>query len=167
MVGLIPFCAVSVIESEIIEGHPEIGRRISHLVDRNADLLTTVADPRVPGLNGRRLLSVLNEEKLRRVLARMLDEDRFLSPHGIRSLSKAHLHEPFVFSVHGEEFRVQYEPAESTSGLFGGNSNWRGPVWFPVNLLILRALLMYHLYYGDDLKVECPTGSGNLMSLFE
>jgi hypothetical protein len=167
MVGLIPLCAVSVVEGRVIDEHPEIGRRINHLVQRNADLLATVADPRVPGVNGRRILSVLNADKLRRVLERMLDEERFLSPHGIRSLSKWHEEHPFVFTVHGEEFRVAYEPAESTSALFGGNSNWRGPVWFPVNLLILRALLMYYLYYGDDFRVECPTGSGRRMTLFE
>ena len=121
----------------------------------------------MPGVNGRRLLSVLDETKLRRVLARMLDEERFLGPHGIRSLSRWHLDHPYVFDVGGQEFRVAYLPAESDTGMFGGNSNWRGPIWFPVNLLIIRALLQYYLYYGDDFTIECPTGSGNEMTLFE
>jgi len=109
----------------------------------------------------------VGEKKLRKILARMLDEDRFLSPHGIRSLSKWHEKEPYVFSVGRDAFRVQYEPAESTTGMFGGNSNWRGPVWLPVNALILRALLHFYNYYGDDFTVECPTGSGRRMTLFE
>jgi hypothetical protein len=113
------------------------------------------------------LLALVDETKLRRVLSRMLDEDRFLSPYGIRSLSRHHLDEPYVFTVHGEEFRVQYEPAESTTGMFGGNSNWRGPIWFPTNVLLLRSLLQFHMYYGNDFKVECPTGSGVQMTLFE
>ncbi len=94
----------------------------------------------------------------------MLDENRFLSPYGIRSLSRYHLEHPFLFHVHGEEYRVQYLPAESNTGMFGGNSNWRGPIWMPVNALIIRALLHFHLYYGDDFKVECPTGSGKFMN---
>ena len=118
-------------------------------------------------MNGRRLLSLVNEDKLRRILARMLDEDRFLGPHGIRSVSRWHLEHPYVFDVHGAEHRVQYEPAESTSGMFGGNSNWRGPVWFPINFLLIRALLQHYRYYGDSLTVECPTGSGTMMTLFE
>jgi hypothetical protein len=126
-----------------------------------------VAQPEKPGMNGRYLLSVLNEEKLRRVLTRMLDEERFLSPYGIRSLSRWHLEHPYVFNVNGQEYKVQYLPAESDSGMFGGNSNWRGPVWMPVNALVIRALLSYYLYYGDSFKIECPTGSGHLMTLFE
>ena len=117
--------------------------------------------------HGRRLLSVLNEGKLRRVLARTLDENEFLSDYGIRSLSRHHLDHPFVMNVSGQEFRVRYVPAESDSGLFGGNSNWRGPVWMPVNNLLLRGLERLYLYYGDDFKVECPTGSGKLMNLIE
>jgi hypothetical protein len=113
------------------------------------------------------MLSILNESKLRRVLARMLDEERFLSPHGIRSLSRWHKDHPFVFDVSGAEYKVVYEPAESTSGMFGGNSNWRGPVWFPLNILIVRSLLDYYRFFGDDFRVECPTGSGRLMTLFE
>src|SRR4029077_8267881 len=107
------------------------------------------------------------EAKLRRVLARMLDEERFLSPHGIRSLSRWHLDHPYVFEVAGQEFRVGYLPAESDTGMFGGNSNWCGPIWFPINVLIIRAVLQYYLYYGDEFRIECPTGSGNELTLFE
>jgi len=167
LVGLLPICATAVIEGDLIEQHPEVARRVSAFLDRNSDLLTTIADPRVPGVNGRRLLSLVNEDKLRRILARMLDEDRFLGPHGIRAISRWHLDHPYVFDVHGVEHRVQYEPAESTSGMFGGNSNWRGPVWFPINFLLIRALIQHYRYYGDSLRVECPTGSGTMMTLFE
>ena len=134
---------------------------------RNQDLLANIADPLAPGVQGRRILSLVNEYKLRRILNRMLDEERFLGPHGIRSISRWHLDHPYSFDVAGVEHRVQYEPAESTSGMFGGNSNWRGPVWFPINLLLIRALLQHYRYYGDDLRVECPTGSGTMMTLFE
>ncbi len=105
--------------------------------------------------------------ELRRILARMLDEERFLGPHGIRSISRWHLDHPYTFHVAGAEYQVRYEPAESTTGMFGGNSNWRGPVWFPINLLLIRALLQHYRYYGNDMKVECPTGSGKMMTLFE
>jgi hypothetical protein len=110
---------------------------------------------------------VVNEEKLRRILTRMLDEERFFSPYGIRSLSRWHKDHPYVFWAGGVEQRVSYLPAESDSGMFGGNSNWRGPIWMPVNLLIVRALLQFYLYYGDSFRIECPTGSGRLMNLFE
>jgi len=167
LVGLLPICATTVIEAEHIERHPQIAAQVAMFLERNKDLLSNIADPMVPGVRGRRLLSLVNEEKLRRILARMLDEERFLGPHGIRSISRKHLDEPYVFEVHGMEHRVQYEPAESTSGMFGGNSNWRGPVWFPINLLLIRALIQHYRYYGDGLKVECPTGSGTMMTLFE
>jgi hypothetical protein len=167
LVGLLPMCATTVIEPELLERYPAIAEQVGAFLRRNQDLLVNIADPFVPGSHGRRLLSLVNEDKLRRILARMLDEDRFLGPHGIRSISRWHLEHPYVFSVHGVEYRVQYEPAESTSGMFGGNSNWRGPVWFPINLLLIRALLQHYRYYGNDLKVECPTGSGTMMTLFE
>jgi hypothetical protein len=167
LVGLLPICATTVIEADHIEQHPQIAAQVASFVERNKDLLSNIADPLVPGVNGRRLLSLVNEEKLRRILARMLDEERFLGPHGIRSISRRHLEEPYVFDVHGVDHVVQYEPAESTSGMFGGNSNWRGPVWFPINLLLIRALIQHYRYYGDSLKVECPTGSGTMMTLFE
>jgi hypothetical protein len=119
------------------------------------------------GYRGRRLLSILSKKKLERVLGYMLDENEFLGPHGIRSLSRVHLEHPFTFWVGHQEYRVEYLPAESNTGMFGGNSNWRGPVWMPVNLLIVRALLNLYGFYGDEFKVECPTGSGQTMTLFE
>jgi hypothetical protein len=167
LVGLLPICAATVIEPEVLERYPQVAEQVGTFLRRNSDLLANIADPLVPGVHGRRLLSLVNEDRLRRILARMLDESRFLGPHGIRSISRWHLEHPYVFEVHGTENRVQYEPAESTSGMFGGNSNWRGPVWFPVNLLLIRALLQHYRYYGNDLKVECPTGSGTMMTLFE
>jgi hypothetical protein len=167
LVGLLPLCATTVVSSEIFEQHPELLRRIGAFLQRNRDLIANVADPFVPGVKGRRLLSLVDEDKLRRILARMLDEERFLGPHGIRSLSRIHLAEPYEIVVDGVTHRVEYEPAESTSGMFGGNSNWRGPVWFPVNVLIIRALLQHYRYYGDAFTIECPTGSGHEMTLFE
>jgi hypothetical protein len=119
------------------------------------------------GVRNRRLLSPLTKKKLERVLSYVLDEREFLSPHGIRSLSRQHAEHPFVFQAGGKEYRVGYLPAESDSGMFGGNSNWRGPVWMPVNALIVRGLLNFHAFYGDDFTVECPTGSGVRMTLFE
>jgi hypothetical protein len=112
-------------------------------------------------------MAMVTPERLRRILTKMLDENEFLSPYGIRSLSKFHEQHPFVFHVQGQEYRVDYLPAESNTGMFGGNSNWRGPVWMPVNALIVRALINLYNFYGDAFKVECPTGSGNLMNLFE
>ncbi len=167
MVGLIPLCAVSTISAEAILRFPSLAARARANYERYADLLGGAANPLVPGAEGRHLLSVLDEPKLRKVLSRMLDQNRFFSPHGIRSLSRSHLDDPFVFTVHGQAYRVQYLPAESDTGMFGGNSNWRGPVWFPINLLIVRALLQYYLYYGDDFTIECPTGSGHQMTLYE
>jgi hypothetical protein len=167
LVGLLPLCATTVIEADIIDRYPEIAGHVRAFLERNQDLLVNIADPLTPGAHGRRILSLVNEDKLRRILARMLDEERFLGPHGIRSISRWHLEHPYTFNAAGVEHQVQYEPAESTSGMFGGNSNWRGPVWFPINLLLIRALLQHYRYYGDDLKVECPTGSGTMMTLFE
>jgi hypothetical protein len=167
MVGLLPMCAVSVISPQVLERSPGFMRRAKLFIERHKEFLASIAPPERPGVHGRHLLSVLTDEKLRRVLARMLDEERFLSPYGIRSLSRWHLDHPYVFTANGQEYRVQYLPAESDSGMFGGNSNWRGPVWMPVNALIIRALLSYYLYYGDTFKIECPTGSGIWMNLFE
>ncbi|MET0324599.1 MAG: glucosidase, partial [Ilumatobacteraceae bacterium] len=167
LVGLLPLCATTVISASVLEEHPELTARIGVYLNRNKDLLANIADPFVPGVQGRRILSLVNEDKLRRILHRMLDEDRFLGPHGIRSISRAHLDDPFETVVQDVTYRVQYEPAESTTGMFGGNSNWRGPVWFPVNMLIVRALLQHYRYYGDEFTIECPTGSGNQMTLFE
>jgi hypothetical protein len=167
IVGLLPLCAAALIEEDQLNRIPEVGQRVARFTRRNADLLANIADPNKPGKQGRRLLSVLNERKLRLMLSRMLDEKEFLGDYGIRSLSRYHLDHPFIMDVNGQEFRVRYVPAESDSGLFGGNSNWRGPIWMPVNLLLLRGLLLQYIYYGDDLKVECPIGSGRLMNLLE
>jgi len=167
MVGLIPLCAVAILPPETLEQFPSLVNRVRGYLERNGDLLVNVADPRKPGVNGHVMLAVLNEEKLRLILTRMLDEERFFSPHGVRSLSRSHLDDPFVFRVEDHEYVVSYLPAESDTGMFGGNSNWRGPVWFPINLLIVRALLQYYRYYGDSFKIECPTGSGQEMTLFE
>jgi hypothetical protein len=167
LVGLLPICASTIIEQDLLDRYPLIAGQVAAFVERNRDLLANIADPFVPGVHGRRLLSLVNEDKLRRVLARMLDEDRFLGPHGIRSISRWHLEHPYVFDAGGVEHSVQYEPAESTTAMFGGNSNWRGPVWFPINLLLIRALITHYRYYGNNLKVECPTGSGTMMTLFE
>jgi hypothetical protein len=167
MVRLLPLCAVSVIEADVLTRFPWLTEAARRFLRQQSELVLNIASPTAQGVAGRRLLSPLGEAKLRRVLARLLDEKEFLSPHGIRALSRWHLDHPFVFNVHSEEYRVNYEPAESTTGLFGGNSNWRGPVWFLVNALVVRALLAYYRYYGDSFKVECPTGSGKQMTLFE
>jgi len=167
MVGLLPLCSAVLMPGDAVERLPALSRRALDFIERNPDIMKNIADPRVPGVAGRRLMAVVGEDKLRRILARMLDENEFLSDYGIRSLSRCHLDDPYVFSAGREAFKVQYEAAESTSGMFGGNSNWRGPIWMPVNVLLIRALLTYYLYYGNDFKVECPTGSGQMMTLFE
>ena len=142
MVGLLPLCATTVIEGDVLERFPALLVRARQFLARRPGLAAAVAPP-PPGEQGRVILSVLNEQKLRRVLTRMLDEREFLSPYGIRSLSRAHLEEPYVLHAGHAQYKVGYEPAESQSGVFGGNSNWRGPIWLPVNTLILRALLQY------------------------
>jgi hypothetical protein len=146
---------------------PKFATRLEDFLDRHQFILANIHLPNVPGAEGRYLLSICNETKLRRILTRMLDEERFLSPFGIRSLSKWHKHHPYIFEVHGQRYEVKYLPAESDTGMFGGNSNWRGPIWVPVNMLILRGLLQFYLYYGDTFKIECPTGSGRMMNLCE
>ncbi len=167
MVGLLPLCASTVIDAELLDALPHFKERYESLIDRKGDSVRNIACPDCLGVRGRRLLGVLDDEKLRRVLSRMLDENEFLSPHGIRSLSRFHADHPYVFHWNGEEHRVGYSPAESDSGLFGGNSNWRGPVWMPVNFMILWALRNLYTYYGDAFTVEYPTGSGQLKTLYE
>jgi len=169
MVGLLPLCASTVIEAESISRHPRLMEMIAEFRRRHPGLAAHVAptEEGFIGYGGRRLLSLLNKNKLKRVLATMLDENEFLGAHGIRSLSKFHLDHPFSYWVGNEEHKVPYLPAESDTGVFGGNSNWRGPVWMPVNVLIIRSLLNLYPFYGDEFKVECPTGSGRLMTLFE
>jgi len=167
MVGLLPLIAATTIDEEVINQFPAVGVRIRRFAAQHPELMINIHPIFERGVNGRVLFAAVTEDKLRRILARMLDEERFFSPYGIRSLSRSHLAEPFTASIHGEQFRVQYLPAESDSGMFGGNSNWRGPIWVPVNTLLIRSLLTYYSYYGDDFKIECPTGSGNMMTLFE
>ena len=148
---------------------PQAMAQIRERLRRMPELWETI-HPTGPGHFGvaeRGIIALVNPERLRRILTKMLDENEFLSPYGIRSLSKFHEQHPYVFQVHGQEYRVDYLPAESNTGMFGGNSNWRGPVWMPVNALIIRALLNFYLYYGDNFKIECPTGSGRMMNLFE
>ena len=167
MVGLLPLCAATIFEGELMAKSPELEERFRWFLADRPELYAAIHDPTRPGVAGRRLASILDETKLRRVLAKMLDEDEFLSPFGIRSLSRHHADHPYVIHAGGQEYRVSYLPAESDSGMFGGNSNWRGPIWMPVNALIIRALLQYHLYYGDAFTVECPTGSGREMTLYQ
>jgi hypothetical protein len=167
MVGLLPLCATTVFDGIVLKKYPEMAKRMRKFLAARPEISARIHDPAKPGAGGRRLASILDETKLRRVLAKMLDEGEFLSAFGIRSLSRHHADHPYVFQAGGQEYRVSYLPAESDTGMFGGNSNWRGPIWMPVNGLIIRALLQYYLYYGDDLKVECPTGSGRLMTLYQ
>ena len=169
MVGLLPLCATTVNEKWIRERIPRTMAAFHERLRRIPELQATIhpTGPRHFGVAERGILALVNPTRLRRILTKMLDEDEFLSPYGIRSLSKFHGQHPFVLNVGGQEHRVDYLPAESNTGMFGGNSNWRGPIWMPVNALIIRALLNFYLYYGDDFKIECPTGSGKLMNLFE
>src|SRR5436190_2296187 len=167
MVGLMPLCATSVYRGALLDKRPELGVRFHRFLGSRPELVQAIHDPRVIGNDGHRLASILNEGRLRRILSRMLDENEFLSDYGIRSLSRAHADHPFVFQAGGREYRVNYLPAESDTGMFGGNSNWRGPIWMPVNALIIRALLNYYAYYGDSFVVECPTGSGRMMNLYQ
>ena len=169
LVGILPLCAVTVIEPWQRERIPGAMIALVERLRRIPELgqsMHPVGKGHL-GVNERGLLAVLNPERLRRVLTKMLDENEFFGPHGIRSISKFHEQHPYCYYLNGQEYRVDYLPAESNTGMFGGNSNWRGPVWMPVNAMIIRALLQYYLYYGDNFRIECPTGSGNLMNLFE
>jgi hypothetical protein len=147
--------------------YPELADRLKYFLIARPEIRAAIHDPTKLGVAGRRLASILDEHKLRRVLSKMLDESEFLSEFGIRSLSRFHAEHPYVFRAGGQEYRVGYLPAESDTGMFGGNSNWRGPIWMPVNGLIIRALMQYYAYYGDDFKIECPTGSGRMMTLYQ
>ena len=166
-VGLLPLCAVTVLEGETIARFPRLVERIQRFVGNHPAVAGAVHPLDRPGVADRRLLSVLSEDNLRRVLARLFDEGEFLAPHGIRSLSRFHAEHPFVFNVGPNEYRVDYQPADSTSETFGGNSNWRGPIWAPINAMVIRTLLQLHAYYGADFKVELPTGSGQMHTLFD
>ena len=167
MVGLIPLFAVETLEPDVLEKLPGFSKRLDWFIAHRPDLTANVACMRTPGHGARRLLAVVDATRLERVLRVMLDEGEFLSPYGIRALSRRHRDEPYRLNVDGIEHRVDYEPAESTSGLFGGNSNWRGPIWFPVNYLLIESLQKFHHYLGDSFTVECPTGSGHRLTLAE
>jgi len=158
---------VTVFEGRLTNRMPELVGRMRRFLEKKPELRAFIHDPAKTGYAGRRLGAILDESKLRRVLSRMLDEQEFLSPHGIRSLSRHHAAYPYVFRFGKQEYGVSYNPAESDSGMFGGNSNWRGPIWMPVNALIVRALYQYYAYYGNDFTIECPTGSGHMMTLYE
>jgi len=169
MVGLLPLCASTFFEADIGKRRPRLMKLVDLFKKRHPELIAHVAptEKGFVGYRGRRLLSLLNRTKLERVLSYLLDENEFLGPYGIRSLSRYHLDHPFSLWVGNQEFKVQYLPAESNTGMFGGNSNWRGPVWMPVNGLIVRGLLNLYGFFGDEFKVQCPTGSGRYMTLFE
>jgi len=167
LVGLIPLFAVTTLDSAAIDKVPGFKRRMSWFIKHRPDLCGNIASITHHGKEERLLLSMVHPSRLRRVLQTMLDESEFLSPYGIRGISRYHKDHPFVLRVDGQEYRVDYEPAESTTGLFGGNSNWRGPIWYPVNYLMIESLQRYNHYFGDELQVECPTGSGVMMNLSE
>ncbi|NEO65794.1 MAG: glucosidase, partial [Moorea sp. SIO4G2] len=175
MVGLIPLFAVTTIEPETLNKLPGFKKRLEWFIQNRPDLKRNVACMETKGVGAKRMLAlcymnvgkVLESDKFRRILSKLLDENEFLSDYGIRAISKFHKDNPYRFYVNDHEHRVDYEPAESSNGLFGGNSNWRGPIWMPLNYLLIESLQTFHYYLGDTFKVECPTGSGNLMTLGE
>jgi hypothetical protein len=167
MVGLIPLFAVETLEPEKLQQLPNFKKRLEWFIQNRPDLRRNVACMEGQGMGARRLLAIVSKDKLKRILQKMLDESEFFGDYGIRALSRYHAQHPYIFYTNNMEFRVDYEPAESSSGLFGGNSNWRGPVWFPVNFLLIESLQKFHHYLGDDFKVECPTGSGQMLTLWE
>ena len=165
VVGLTPLFAVQTIEAHILDAFPDFKKRLVWFADNRKDLTDDIATFRTPGDEGRLTVGLVRRERLHSILRYMLDEDEFLSPFGIRSVSRFHLEHPYTLNVNGSEYVVDYEPAESTTSTFGGNSNWRGPIWFPINYLIIESLQKLHSYYGDSFQVECPTNSGQLMNL--
>ncbi|MBV8373758.1 MAG: glucosidase, partial [Candidatus Eremiobacteraeota bacterium] len=167
IVGLLPLLAVAVGERGMGLRIPQFRTRLMWFVENSPQLCANVAALDREGYEGRLLLAVVGSDRLERILARALDESHFLSPYGLRSVAKWHQTHPYSLTIDGTQYRVDYEPAESTSGTFGGNSNWRGPVWFPINFLLVEALQKFHYQGGDDFKVECPTGSGKMLTLWE
>jgi hypothetical protein len=165
LVGLLPVCASLVITEDEFKLLPKFGERSAWLARRYPEVTCNLTNIDKVGPTGHRMLSVITPEKLRRILARMLDENEFLGPHGIRSLSREYKDNPYAFQLGADAYRIDYEPAESMTGMFGGNSNWRGPVWMPMNFMLIYSLFRWHSYLGDDFKVECPTGSGKWMNL--
>jgi hypothetical protein len=167
MIGLIPFYAVEIIEPELLDKLPDFKRRMKWFLDYRPDLASLVADWSEPGRGDRRLLSLLRGHRMKKLLQRMLDETEFLSDYGVRSLSRAHHDQPYVVSCANTPMNVYYQPGEAESGMFGGNSNWRGPIWFPVNYLLITSLRRFASFYGEGFKIECPTGSGSFLSINE
>jgi hypothetical protein len=167
MVGLIPLFAVETLEPEVLDRLPDFKRRLEWFIDNRPDLTESFACMRSARMGERRLLSIANEDQLRSILKYMLDEREFLSPYGIRALSRFHQEKPYALNINGTEHRVDYEPGESSTGVFGGNSNWRGPIWFPVNFLLVESLQKFHHYLGNDFTIEFPTGSGNMKTLWD
>ena len=167
MVGLIPLFAVETLDSDLLDRMPSFKRRMEWFIENRPDLTKNLACMRTKGQGCRRLLSIVDEQKLRRILRFMLEESEFLSPYGIRALSKHHETCPYILSIDGSDHRVDYEPGESRSGLFGGNSNWRGPIWYPTNFLLVESLQRFHHYFGDRFQIEFPTGSGRYLTLWE
>ncbi len=168
LVGLMPLVAATVLDRSVRSELPELPEGAAEFLSRHPAVRNAMpAQGRQTRGDGPALFAMFDESRLRRILERMLDEDEFLGPHGIRSVSRWHLEHPFVMDVDGRRYSVNYLPAESDTGMFGGNSNWRGPVWFPINLMLIRALLNLHGYFGDEFTVECPTGSGNHLTLHE
>lgn len=167
VVGIVPTFAVETLSTETLDRLPNFKRRVEWFLTNRAELAENIARVDVGGTHDRRLMAICNPDRLRKILRRVFDENEFLSPHGVRMLSRYHRDHPFVLRLPGQEFRVDYEPAESTSGLFGGNSNWRGPIWFPLNFLLIEALQKFHYYLGEEYQVEFPTGSGRMLSLWE
>jgi hypothetical protein len=165
LVGLIPLFAVETLDPDLLEKVPGFNRRMKWFLNNRPDLARLVSHWAVPGTGERRLLSLLRGHRMKALLAKMLDPNEFLSDFGVRSMSRYHLQNPYIFSTGGHQLTVDYEPSESRSRLFGGNSNWRGPIWFPTNFLILESLQKFHYYYGDDFKIECPTGSGTYLTI--
>jgi hypothetical protein len=166
-VGVTPIYAVETLDPDTLEHMPLLKRRVEWFIANRPELTESVARIEVGGMRQRRLLAIVNPDRLRRILRRVFSEDEFLGTYGMRALSKFHHDRPFELKVGGATFRVDYEPAESTSGIFGGNSNWRGPIWFPLNYLLIESLQKFHYYLGDDYKVEFPTGSGELFTLWD
>jgi hypothetical protein len=168
MVGLIPLFAVETFDRELLQRFPAFVKRVEWFVHNRPELSDRISpiDARL-GQEGRRILSILDRDRLARVLSRMLDETEFLSPYGVRALSRVYSDAPYELDIAGQRHVVAYEPGESSTGMFGGNSNWRGPVWFPVNFLIIESLQKFHHFYGDEFMVECPTGSGRWMNLWD
>lgn len=167
MVSLMPLYAVQTMEPELLDAMPAFKRRLEWFITNRSDLTKNMASMGTAGMKERRLFSIANREQLESILTVMLDEKEFLSPYGIRALSARHREHPFVLELEGQRHSIDYAPGDSNTTLFGGNSNWRGPVWFPVNYLLIQALRRFHQFYGDTMRMECPTGSGQMMNLNE